>query len=242
MHVRLFALFAACAMGCVADGPLAGTDSPATSGAEGDGSRNPDAENVDKMSLSKAGATLDATSNTVTIDLSLGSTQIGFAEMTTISSSSHPLKVCSFTNSTGAGAVVVDVDPGSGILQQYTNSPTDPHCTEVSLGPVRKFRAFFWSPAPPPGGGAAIGLRLLRNGVALNNDNAVGSGTIGYPGGVPDIHVCTVPGFGVGTVAEIDPGNGVLAQYQSTGGCNDHNPGNSLRKFRAWFWVLPPPL
>jgi hypothetical protein len=41
---------------------------------------------------------------------------------------------------------------------------------------------------------------------------------------------------------EIDPGSGRLALYQATNGCTDHNPGNSLRKFRAWFWTLPPPL
>ena len=110
MQVHLFALFAACTIGCVADGPLAGTDSPASE-TEGDVSLSTNAENIDKMLLADAAAAPSLDSTTVSIDLRLGTAQVGFATM----SSDHTLSICSFVNSTGGG-VIVDVDPGSGIL------------------------------------------------------------------------------------------------------------------------------
>src|ERR1051325_2544597 len=56
----------------------------------------------------------------------------------------------------------------------------------------------------------------------------IGSATIGYPNGKPDIHVCAVPGYGTSN-AEIDPGSGRLNHYQATAGCTDTNPGTSRR-------------
>jgi hypothetical protein len=228
MHVRLFALFAVCAIGCAADAPSTGTDSPDSS------------ENANPLASAKASVVPLAVGNNVSIDLYVGSTHVGFAQVERIAGPKpYQLTVCAFRDNPG-GTVTAEVDPGSGVLQQFINTPDDLECKVADLTSVRKFRAWFWHVTPPPGGGVAIGLGLSRNEPTFSHP-PIGSATIGYPGGVADIHVCAVSGFGTMN-GEIDPGSGQLALYQATNGCTDHNPGNSLRKFRAWFWTLPPPL
>jgi hypothetical protein len=176
----------------------------------------------------------NAVGESVEIDLFAGQALVGYARVETASSSLRRLFVCA-----SAGSVFAEVDTGAGVLQTYEDT-ADGLCRMVELTAIRKFRAFFWLLAPGPGSGAVIGLGLGQN-LPRRTGTIVGSATIGYPGGVPDIHVCAVPGFGTMN-AEIDPGSGNLKHYQATGNCTDSNPGNSLRKFLAWYWASPPPL
>lgn len=239
MGIRLLALFAISAAGCALDAPVATTDSPGGTGAQGDAPGDPTAESADEVvSSPAAGVTPNALGDWVSIDLYVGSTQVGYAQVTTTSASSRALRVCAFRNS--GTTVVAEVDPGSGVLQQFQNTSAQEDCTNVGLASIRKFRAFIWHLTPPPGSGVALGLGLSRNQIP-GDGPIVGSATIGYPGGAPDIHVCAVSGFGTMN-SDIDPGSGQLALYQATNGCTDHNPGTSLRKFRAWYWTLPPGL
>jgi hypothetical protein len=192
----------------------------------------------------KASVVSDAAGDTVEIDLFVNGVSVsgwaGYARLTTNSTSSHHLTVCAFGVSTGtyAGTVYADVDPGSGVLQEYSNAVTGP-CTEVNLGAVRKFRAWYWIAAPGAGGRTEIDLGIGRN-TEIGIGDFVGSATIGYPNGSPVIHVRAVPGDYAGTVyADIDPGNGQLKEYSASNGATDNNPGTSLRKFRGWYWAAP---
>jgi hypothetical protein len=240
MRVQLFALLAVCAMGCAVESPPASTDSPDVAELESDATVSiGDANTYTITQPAKGGVIPTAVGESIEIDTWIGTPTnlMGWVRLDTTSSSTWRLQVCGIR-----AGMVAEIDPGSGVLQQYTNLPDDPGCKYVNdLRSIRKFRGWFWSSAPGPGGNVAIGLGLSPNLPPNTGGLIVGSATIGYPNGVPDIHVCANPTLGTAN-AEIDPGSGRLALYQATNGCTDTNPGNSLRKFRAWFWALPPPL
>ena len=162
MRVRLFALFAVCAIGCAAETPLASTDSPDVAEPESDAVVSiGDGNTYTITQPAKARVTPSAVGESVEIDTWVGTPDnlMGWVRLETSSSSTWRLQVCGIR-----AAMTAEVDPGSGVLQQYTNAREQATCTTVdNLRSVRKFRAWFWSPAPAPGGNVAIGLGLSPN-------------------------------------------------------------------------------
>jgi len=139
MRVQLFALFAVCAVGCAAESPLASTDSPDVAELESDATVSIGDANTYTITQPAKGSVIPtAVGESIEIDTWIGTPTnlMGWVRLDTTSPSTWRLQVCGIR-----AGMVAEIDPGSGVLQQYTNLPDDPGCKYVNdLRSVRKFR------------------------------------------------------------------------------------------------------